>query len=187
MKKLQTIIFFGILFTAIGISPSYGLDTGRDEPPVMFNIFSTKFADSTPFWIKIGSTKYYMIHEKTNGSYTQKDLLGCEKDKDRLFEPFYEMDTNQDFKLTAKELKVSRIRFVSQKLNGKLELEDKTKDFSVDNIDYIDMFTLATYSDKIARPYGTFNMFVRTENGNTRKYIGHVGYVWPRKLERLFR
>lgn len=179
-------IITGLIFAVFCIPPAFSFDTGRDEPPVMFNIFSTKFSASTPFWVKIGDTKYYLFHDKKSGTYTNLDVVGCEGKKDRLFEPFYTLDTNQDMKITAKELKAGGIRFVAVKMNGKFDLYDRENDFPVDNIEYIDIFTAATYSDRITRPFGTFNMYVKTESGNTRKYIGHVGYIWPRRLERMF-
>lgn len=167
-----------------GISAEY---EEYPQLPEFITIFSTKFAKTTPFWIKIGDTKYYMVIERSDNNYTYKDLLGCNKSKKQLFTPFKELDNDGDYtNISSSELSGGSIRFVSVKTSGKLELADKSKDFPLDTILYIDMMTTATYTDKYARPFGTFSMYVKSERGNYRKYIGHAGYVHPRLLEKLF-
>lgn len=156
------------------------------QAPVQYTILSTKYDSSTPFWIKIGGEKYYFIRSKADGNYSYKDLLGCDKSKKQLFEPFYELNRD-DFKLTSKELADGGIRLVREKLNGTLEVEDKTKDFALENISYIDMTTIATFYDRFLRPSGNFTMYVISERGNMKKYIGHTGFVPRRFLERMFK
>ena len=187
MKTFVSVIILTILVTVAVPSPSSGFNINAFQNPVPYTIFSSKFAETNPFWIKIGHTKYYLIHNRNDGNYTYKDLVGCEKVKKQLFEPFFELDTDGNrSKLSGEELLKAGVRFVSVKTNGKLELNDTSKDFPIEKIAYIDMITLATYADDYARPFGTFTMFVNTERGNLSKYIGHVSYVHPRYLEKMF-
>lgn len=145
------------------------------------------FSDSTPFWVKIGSTKYYLIRERSDGIYTYKDCVGYDETKKRLFEPLYELDSDGDFsKITAEELAKAKIRFVALGMGGSLELYDKSEDYPLENIAYIDMNKLTSSSRSAYKPYGSFAMYVKTDRGSLKKYIGHVDYQHPRYLRRLF-
>lgn len=186
MKFLQ--ILFILIFAAQAVfaeSPLF--DPVNFYGPNAYTIFSNKYSATTPFRIKIGSTKYFMLQSRDDGNYTYKDLLGCDKVKKQLFVPFYDINIDGDkTKLTADELLNAGIRFVPQKLNGKLELSDTSKDLSLDEILYIDMTSLGTYADSRLRPYGRFTMYMKTERGNFRKYTGHVEYTSPTDLQRMF-
>lgn len=186
MKKVLSVFLFYLMFFVW--NPIFALSSVYENPnmPKAYTIFSTKFAESTPFWIKIGDTKYYLIRNRADGNYTYKDIVGCDKSKKQLFEPFFEMNGGDRTKLTSEELVDADIRFAALKINGKLELNDKSKDFPLENIEYIDMLTTATYADRFLRPYGNFTMYVKTERGNLKKYIGHVDYQHPRYLEKMF-
>ena len=54
-----------------------------------------RFSDSNPFWIKIGSTRYYLMRERQDGKYTYKDFLGYDVTKKRLFEPLFELESDE--------------------------------------------------------------------------------------------
>lgn len=186
MKKFFNIFFITFLIIVIGKSIVFSADTTVNSVlPVQYTILSTKYAASTPFWIKIGSEKYYMLRGSSDENYSYKNLVGCDKPKKQLFEALSELN-NGDNMLTAAELGNQNIRFVQQKLNGKLDIYDSTKDFPLENISYIDMTTLATFYDRFLRPSGTFTVYVVSERGNLQKYIGHVNYEHPRRLERMF-
>lgn len=185
MKKLLNILI-AFLIVVIGKSIAFPADTTVNSLlPVQYTILSSKYAASTPFWIKIGSEKYYMLRTSSDGNYSYKNLVGCDKPKKQLFESLLDLN-NGDKMLTAAELGNNKIRFVQQKLNGKLELEDSTKDFPLKNISYIDMTTTATFYDRFLRPSGTYTVYIISERGNLQKYIGHVNYEHPRRLERMF-
>lgn len=186
MKKVLSVFLLYVL--TLGWSSVFAQDWFNENPfpTKAYTIFSTKFAESTPFWIKIGDTKYFLIRNRADGNYTYKDIVGCDKSKKQLFEPFYEINGGDRTKLTSEELFDADIRFVPLKINGKLELNDKSKDFPIEKIEYIDMMTTATYADKFLRPYGNFTMYSKTERGNLKKYIGHVDYQHPRYLEKMF-
>lgn len=181
-------IFKSLIFISIALLYTTGLtfaDNVVTVLPVQYTILSSKYAASTPFWIKIGSEKYYMLRASSDGNYSYKNLVGCDKPKKQLFEALSELN-NGDKMLTSAELGNHKIRFVQQKLNGKLDIYDSTKDFPLENISYIDMTTLATFYDRFLRPSGTFTVYVISERGNLQKYIGHVNYEHPRRLERMF-
>lgn len=186
MKKFLNIFFIAFLFLALENSISFSAaKTTNSVLPVQYTILSSKYAASTPFWIKIGSEKYYMLRASSDGNYSYKNLVGCDKPKKQLFEALSELN-NGDKTLTSAELGNHKIRFVQQKLNGKLDIYDSTKDFPLENISYIDMTTLATFYDRFLRPSGTFTVYIISERGNLQKYIGHVNYEHPRRLERMF-
>ncbi len=182
-------IFKSLIFISIALLFATGGMVFADNVvtvlPVQYTILSSKYAASTPFWIKIGSEKYYMLRTSSDGNYSYKSLVGCDKPKKQLFEALSELN-NGDEKLTSQELSLAGIRFVREKLNGKLEIEDSTKDFPLESISYIDMTTTATFYDRFLRPSGTYTVYIISERGNLQKYIGHVNYEHPRRLERMF-
>ena len=152
-----------------------------------YTIFSSKFSVPTPFWVKVGDTNYYFLKTRTDGNYSYKDLVGCDRKKKQLFESLYELDSDKDLsKITSEELKKAGIRLVSVKINGKLEINDTSKDFPIDNVHYIDMTNTATYSDRFARPSGTFAIYMKTDRSSKQKIIGHSSYRHPRRLKPMF-
>ncbi len=146
-----------------------------------------RFSDSNPFWIKIGSTKYYLMRTRADGNYTYKDCLGYDITKKRLFEPLFDLESDGDSsKITSAELAKAGIRFVALGNGGSLQLSDKSQDYPLENIAYIDMNKLTVSSRSSIRPYGSFAMYVKTDRGSLKKYIGHVDYQRPVDLQRLF-
>ena len=185
MKKF--FVFFIVLISFLVVVPAvFAADNTVKMPPQMFpDLFA--FSDSTPFWIKIGSTKYYLIRERADGKYTYKDCVGYDETKTRLFEPLYELDSDGDFsKITAEELAKAKIRFVALGMGGSLELYDRSEDYPLENIAYIDLTKLTSSSRSSYKPYGSFAMYIKTDRGSLKKYIGHVDYQHPRLLKRLF-
>lgn len=196
MKKL---VLFLILVSVFVISCSirtYAYTTWEDNYydyynknnlPLQLTPDLFRFSDSNPFWINIKGTKYYMIKSRSDGNYTYKDILGYDLTKKRLFEPLFDLESDGDnSKLTGEELAKAGIRFVAVKTNGKLSLNDKSRDFPLEKVSYIDMNKLTVSSRSALRPYGSFSMYIKRESGSLQKYIGHVDYQRPKDLERLF-
>lgn len=183
MKKFFLSIL--ILFSAAGAAFSATSFNGFGAQH--YTIFSSKFSVPTPFWVKIEDTNYYFLKSRTDGNYSYKDLVGCDREKKQLFESLYELDMDKDLsKITSEELKKAKIRLVPVKINGKLELTDPSKDFPIENVLYIDMTNTATYSDRFARPSGTFAIYMKTDRSSKQKLIGHAGYRHPRRLKPMF-
>lgn len=156
------------------------------QHPLQYTILSTKYAASTPFWIKIGGEKYYFVRDREDGSYSYRDLVGCDKSKKQLFEAFYELNTDNDIKLTSEELNSARIRLVHKKLNDKLAFNDNSEDYPIEKVAYIDLGITSTSYDRWLRPFGVFTMYVYNERGRLKKYLGHAGYEHPKVLQRMF-
>ena len=185
--KSFTCLLILIMLAFSGISPSSAETHYNTNMPLQLTPDLFRFSDSNPFWIKIGSTKYYLMRERQDGKYTYKDFLGYDVTKKRLFEPLFELESDGDYsQITAEELAKAGIRFVALGNGGSLQLNDKSQDFPLEKIAYIDMNKLTVSSRSSLRTYGSFAMYVKTERGSLKKYIGHVDYQRPIDLERLF-
>lgn len=183
MKKLLLLM----LITAMPAFAEYPYTFYNPDLPLPITVFSQRYSKTTPFWIRIGTEKYYLVKNREDKNYTYNDLVGCGEAKSRLFEPFFEINTDRDYKtLSASELLSAKIRFVSEKTNGKLALEEPSKDYVLDENAYIDLMTLGVFQDEYHRPSGNFTLYIKSERGNLRKYTGHVNYQHPRRLKLLF-
>lgn len=185
MKKfilILSLIFFANLSASAEI-----LIQQNPELPLPATVFNSKFAVTTPYWVKINNTKYYLVKNRVDGNYSYRDFVGCDKPKRQLFMPFAELDSDGDrTKLTSEELKKADVRLVAEKINGKLALSDTSKDFPLEEVLYIDMMTLATFTDRYTRPFGKFSIYIKTDSGRARKYTGHVSFQRQRYLEQMF-
>lgn len=180
---MNRVVGFLILIYFLALNTAFAKDV---QHPVQYTILSTKYAASTPFWIKIGGEKYYFVRERTDGNYSYRDLVGCDKSKKQLFEAFYELNTDNDIKLTSEELNSARIRLVHKKLNDRLALDDNSEDYPLEKVAYIDLGITSTSYDRWLRPFGVFTMYVYNERGRLKKYLGHAGYEHPKVLQRMF-
>ena len=190
-KLMQKFLLAGFLFIffliTAGSTTAYSVESYLGVSPQQYTIFSSKFSCPTPFWVKVADTKYYFVRARSDGNYSYKDLVGCDRKKKQLFEPFYEFDRDNDMtKITADELKAANIRLVAEKTNGRLALSDSSLDFPLENVLYIDMVSSATFSDRWARPSGTFVIYLKTERSSKEEYLGHLRYVHPKLLSGLF-
>ena len=196
MKKLVIFLVLVSTYLLFGIVGSYAYTTWEDNYydyynknniPLQLTPDLFRFSDSNPFWITIKGTKYYMFKSRSDGSYSYKDIVGYDLTKKRLFEPLFDLESDgDDSKLTSAELAKAGIRFVAVKTSGKFALNEKSKDFPLENIAYIDMNKLTASSRSALRPYGSFSLYVIKDNGNLQKYIGHVDYQRPQDLEKMF-
>lgn len=194
MRKL--LLFLPAVMLFLGVIPANAYGTWQDNYydyynknniPLQLTPDLFRFSDSNPFWINIKGTKYYLFKDRSDGNYTYKDILGYDLTKKRLFEPLFDLESDGDAsKLTSAELAKAGIRFVAVKTSGKLALNDKSKDFPLESIAYIDMNKLTVSSRSALRPYGSFALYVKKDSGNLQKYIGHVDYQRPQDLERMF-
>ena len=98
--------------------------------------------------------------------YTRKSLLGCQDaSATNKFDPLALLNTDRvTEKLTGEELRNSNIRFVKQKSPmGELDLNNKTNDFDLDKIAYLDLTKLREFS----KDYGEVDLYLKPENEYT--------------------
>lgn len=130
-----------------------------------------------PYVIKVNGIKYYMIKNSKDGAYTTDNIVGLNDNKTSLFDAMRKLNSDKDnTKLTSEELKKSDIRFVAVGNNGKLLLNNKEKDFNLNNISYIDLSNLReTINSGNIGSFGYFDMYIKTQNGQ-KKIIGYVSF-----------
>ena len=137
-----------------------------------------------PYAVKINNQKYYLVKNKQNGNYTINDILGYEDSKSELFKELKELDKNNDKKITKIELKKADIRFIAVK-NNKLLLNDKSQDYNLENILYIDLNTLrGTINNGEIGSFGYFDVYIKNNN-QTQKIIGFVTFDSDEVLREL--
>ena len=129
-----------------------------------------------PYAVKINGQKYYMVRNREDNQYTKYDILGYDDTKAELFDDMKSLNSDNDTtKITQEELKKAGIRFVAV-VNNKLQLQDKSLDYSLDNIKYIDLTTLrGTVNNGKIGSFGYFDMYIK-ENNKTKKIIGFVTF-----------
>ena len=129
-----------------------------------------------PYAIKINGQKYYMVRDKEDNQYSVKDILGYDDTKTELFDDMKCLNSDDDnTKITQEELKKAGIRFVALK-NNKLQLYDKSQDYNIDNIQYIDLTTLrGTINNGKIGSFGYFDMYIN-DSKKAKKIIGFVTF-----------
>lgn len=143
---------------------------------------------SDPYMIKIGKTQYLMILDNKDGKWNEKDILGYDDKKEELFKSLISLNSDNDkTKLTSNELKNLKIRFVQISAKGTLALKDKSKDFDLNKIDYIDLMDLKTIANSSSSGVnGHFNLYLKSPNPSERLVTGYVIYFSDDDLKTLF-
>ena len=130
-----------------------------------------------PFVIKVDGIKYYMVQNNK--------ILGEDSTLKTIYQPLYLLDKNNDKKITSAELKNGNIRFVRLNNSGQLELNNKSLDYPLANISYIDLNTLRRTQN--AGDIGSFVYFDIYINHNyqIKKFIGQITYENKKDINRL--
>ena len=129
-----------------------------------------------PYVIKINGTKYYMVKNSATGVYTLDNIVGYCDEKTSLFNALNKINSDNDnTKLTKEELKAAQIRFVAVDNNGRLQLNNKSKDFV--QVEYIDLSTTreSINNGKIGS-FGYYDVYIKDLNGQVKKIIGYVSF-----------
>ena len=147
--------------------------TGRKD---IININNAKYPSLLafdPYAIKINGQKYYLVKNKTDGIYDIEDILGYNDTKSELFNDLKELNSDiYKSKLTRDELIKADVRFVAV-INNKLELYNKSMDYDMNNISYIDLSTLrGTINNGKIGSFGYFDVYL----ANGQKIIGFVTF-----------
>lgn len=130
-----------------------------------------------PFVIKVDGIKYYMVQNNK--------ILGEDSTLDIIYKPLYLLDKNNDKKITSAELKNGNIRFVRLNNSGQLELNNKSLDYPLANILYIDLNTLRrTQNAGDIGSFGYFDIYIN-HNYQIKKFIGQITYENKEDINRL--
>ena len=130
-----------------------------------------------PFVIKVDGIKYYMVQNNK--------ILGEDSTLDTIYQPLYLLDKNNDKKITNAELKNGNIRFVRLNNSGQLELNNKSLDYPLANISYIDLNTLRrTQNAGDIGSFGYFDIYIN-HNYQIKKFIGQITYENKEDINRL--
>ncbi len=130
-----------------------------------------------PFVIKVDGIKYYMVQNNK--------ILGEDSTLKTIYQPLYLLDKNNDKKITSAELKNGNIRFVRLNNSGQLELNNKSLDYPLANILYIDLKTLRrTQNAGDIGSFGYFDIYIN-HNYQIKKFIGQITYENKKDINRL--
>ncbi len=130
-----------------------------------------------PFVIKVDGIKYYMVQNNK--------ILGEDSTLKTIYQPLYLLDKNNDKKITSAELKNGNIRFVRLNNSGQLELNNKSLDYPLANISYIDLNTLRrTQNTGDIGSFGYFDIYIN-HNYQIKKFIGQITYENKEDINRL--
>lgn len=130
-----------------------------------------------PFVIKVDGIKYYMVQNNK--------ILGEDSTLNTIYQPLYLLDKNNDKKITSAELKNGNIRFVRLNNSGQLELNNKSLDYPLANISYIDLNTLRrTQNAGDIGSFGYFDIYIN-HNYQIKKFIGQITYENKKDINRL--
>ena len=138
-----------------------------------------------PYMVKIDGTKYYMMFSGSNNPGLQS-LLGCSgMRKIDFFTPLRDLESDgDDLKITGDELKKAGIRLVASNIHNTLLYDQTDKDFDMSKVSYIDMSRLRITPAAVG--YGSFDLYIKKENGNLKKIIGKVFVLPTRRGEKMF-
>ncbi len=189
MKKF--VLLFILISSALQANAASRYITVQEGVPYFYGNIPTNIyvahTSCDPFMVKIDGTKYYMLFEIGNSNYSYNNLLGCTgASKYDMFTPLRNLERDGDVsRLTGEELKSAGIRFVAQNFDNTLAYNDKTKDFDLNKISYIDMTRLRITPAAVA--YGNFDVYVKKDGSNSlKKIIGKVSMMGQPYIRRMF-
>lgn len=144
--------------------------------------------NSDPYIIKINGVKYYLVFENKTGNYTFKDIVGYNDARESIFKSLVALNSDSDkTKITGAELKKANVRLVRLQNNGKLAFSDKSQDYDVNKIAYIDLnYIRETMNNGAIGTCGYFDVYLKSASGKLKKVIGQVTFEDEKELEKLF-
>lgn len=140
-----------------------------------------------PYIVPINGTNYVMVKDKSSNDWSEKDLLGIDDPKDNMFLSLRGLESDKDYsKITGKELKQAGIRLAKLNKDGILLVNDRTQDYPLSKINYIDMLRLKqTANSKETGIFGHFNVYLNTNDVN-KMVVGYVTFDTHSKLKIMF-
>ena len=160
------------------------------EPTVSFtarNIIASMARD--PYIVEIEGKKYVLVKDRKDKNWSEQDLLGINDPKTNRFKSLIELNSDGDHsKLTPNELRKAGIRFVRMDDKGALLVNDRTKDYNLNNIKYIDIINLKrTANAEVTGIFGHFTVYLKTANSKKCTAVGYVTYETDEKIQYLFK
>ena len=169
-----------------------GLATGRISLMNTPSITTPRSALRTfldPYIVNINGKNYVLVKDSPDNNWTVENILGYNDSRDDLFASLKNLETDNDStKISTEELKKAGIRFVLLNSDQSLALEDRTKDFDLSKVQYIDMKNLRTALGN-KNDDGTFGYFyvVIKDNGKKRAYPGRVTFEDKQELNKYIK
>lgn len=142
-----------------------------------------------PYIVNINGNNYVLVKDSPDNSWTIENILGYNDSRDDLFGSLKNLESDKDAtKISAEELRKAGIRFVMLNSDQSLVLDDRTKDFDLSKVQYIDMKNLRTALGN-KNEDGTFGYFyvVVKENGKKRAYPGRVTFEDKKDLNKYIK
>ena len=164
-----------------------GLASGRLSllsNPAINNSNSALRTFLDPYIVTINDNNYVLVKDSKDNNWTPENILGYNDSRSDLFYSLKQLESDGDaLRITEKELKHANIRFVLLNSEGVLELNDRTKDFDLKKVQYIDMKNLRTALGNKNQD-GTFGYFyVIVKDGSIRRaYPGRVTFEEKEEL-----
>ena len=142
-----------------------------------------------PYVIELDGNKYVLVVDRKDKNWSAQDLLGINDPKQNRFQSLIGLNTDKDHsKITVAELKKANIRFVRIDKKGALLVNDRTKDYDLNKIDYIDIINLKrTANAETTGIFGHFTVYLKTANPKKRTAVGYVTYETDEKIQYLFK
>lgn len=172
MKKIfLLLVFIYACFVSANAETKY-VTIIQGGYPNELGYFAQNYKSCDAYELKIDGTKYFLMDG--NGTYSRQKFLGCSaQSKFDMFTPLRNIEKDGDYtKLTSAELKSAGIRLVAQNFDGSIAYNNKSKDFPLEKLNYIDMTRLRFTPAVIA--YGNFDVYIKKDGGGTKKIIGKV-------------
>lgn len=142
-----------------------------------------------PYIVTINNKNYVLVKDSKDNKWSPENILGYDDSRDNLFYSLKQLESDGNaLKITEHELKNANIRFVLLNNDGTLELNDRSKDFDLKKVQYIDMKNLRTALGNKNQD-GTFGYFyVVVKDGNTRRaYPGRVTFEEKEELNKYIK
>lgn len=142
-----------------------------------------------PYIVSIEGKNYILIKDSKDGKWTVENILGHDDSKEDLFGALKKLESDGDTsKITVDELKKAGIRFALLNSDGSAELYNRSLDYNLDNVFYIDMKNLRTALGNKNQD-GTFGYFyvIINENGKKRVVPGRVTFEEKHELQKYIK
>lgn len=142
-----------------------------------------------PYIVRIENNDYVLVKDRQDSKWTVENILGYEDSKDDLFASLKKLESDGNAsKINTKELQNANIRFVKLNSDGSLALDDRSLDYDINKVIYIDMKNLRTALGNKNQDgtFGYFYVYVKDENGK-RAVVGRVTFEEKQELHKYLK
>lgn len=142
-----------------------------------------------PYIVRIKNNDYVLVKDSQDSKWTVENILGYEDSKDDLFASLKKLESDGNAsKISTQELQNANIRFVKRNSDGSLALDDKSLDYDINKVLYIDMKNLRTALGNKNQDgtFGYFYVYIKDENGK-RAVVGRVTFEEKQELHKYIK